>query len=158
MKRILDKYESLPNCDIYITDKATEYHRDSDAISLKFDIKNRFDPRWINLFPQTLQDINPYLRFALLNEKISSDIYKRFEYTLINEQEAIIKEYKKFNIFLSEVRENPQDNLYEFRIDYSLHDNIILQAKRTFNQLEHPINLQDCIIDNGSRNAYVTFI
>ena len=157
-KRKLDKYESLPSCNVYITDKPSDSYTDIEAISIKFDINNRFDPRWKNMFPQTLQDINPYLRFALMNEIISPKLYNCFENTLINEQNVIVKEYKGFHIFLSEVRENPEENLYEFRTEYSLHNNTILLSNRIFNQLKHPIDFQDMIIDNSKWNAYTTFI
>ena len=156
-KRILDKHESLPSCNIYITDKKLDFFIDSDSISIKFDINNRFDPRWINLFPKSFQDINPYLRFALLNENIPSKSYNDFENTLINQQEAIIKSYQGFHLFVSEVREIKGKNLYEYRIDYSFHENTVLHSKRTFNQLEHSVDSQDRIIDNSSRNAYITF-
>lgn len=159
-QRTLDDYESLPSCTLYVTDKELNHRTDKDSISLKYDIYNRHDSRWLELFPSSFQSIITYLRFALLPKDktdISPDWFHQLEDSLINSQESIVKDFQAFYISLAEFRATPNENLYEYRVIYSLHNKIVNYNTRKFNQLEHEINDQDSIIDNSVRLSFTAF-
>ncbi len=73
---------------------------------LHFDIPDVMDSRWVELFPKTMAGINPYLRFDLKTDKVSAKKYRRFEKTMIDEQDRILKNYGCFYFQLNELREN----------------------------------------------------
>ena len=120
---------------------------------MHYDIPDVMDSRWFDLFPNTMIGINPYLRFAMKTDKVSSKKYHRFEKTMIHKQDQILRNYAGFYFHLNELKDNDA-NLYDNRVQFQLKDGVILYCETKLDQMIHKLSDADISINYGQRELF----
>ncbi len=159
--RHLKKNHKRPTCEVEITQEPCEHTSTASGIKLIFDIPNVYDERWHTLFPQSLQEIIPYLRWVLKTDAVSKKAYRKFETELIEEQKDILQAYKGFYIQINELHDNGtsddgvcSSSLYEARNVFQLRNGNILRCVSKTEQTVNPIAESDTHLDCTNRNLF----
>ena len=158
VKRTIDEDRGSPSCSIYISEKPWDFYSTKEEIEISFNIRNVYDHRWETLFPCSLDEINPYLRFALFDKNISAWTYHNFEYALMDAQKAILEAYPDngVSILKSRLCEN-EGFFYEHKRGLSVHNGQVIQYEYDSKQRIHEVADDDRIIDYTNRNLFTEF-